>query len=272
MTASVQILHQTEGTFPLTGATQPRQAGPSDHLQAPALLVVDDEAIYRDGLEALIEKIFPAAGVWKSENAQRALYALRQKRFDLVLIDIGLRTGMTGFELLKELRQLGNVNTNVPVLIVSGREDQQNVQAAFRYGANGFVPKGTSDMMQLKAAIAKTLAGETFTPEGSTQAFLKEMGNASRWDHFKLIDEISTWTDRQREIALWKYWGVADKVIARNVGITEGVIRKHAEVIFHKLGVSKRAQFMVLLGDHAVKQHHFWPPGKTPKPPKGIVS
>jgi DNA-binding NarL/FixJ family response regulator len=221
------------------------------------VLVVDDEALSRDGLSLFVTTVFPKAQVTKRSNATEAFKTAVAQQFNLIIIDIGLRSGKTGLELLIELREGESLNRTSPILIVSGRDDKPNVQAAFRYGANGFLSKGKDNFDTIEKAIRQTIGGDTFFPEELERDFRAEIPKVQAWDHISLVEEISSWTARQRETAHWKYLGAADKVIAEQMGISEGVVRKYADAIFLKLGVSKRAQFMVLLGDHTVKRSHL---------------
>ena len=221
------------------------------------IMIVDDHAMVSDGIESLIRSFMPQAQCQKISRSAQAQSALRRVPFDMAVFDIGLAEGMTGLELLQDLRSYEGPNTHTPVLIMSARDDQRNIQLAYRCGANAFLSKATTDMAELKKALVATAQGGTYTPAHAAQQFMGEIPTERNWDHFRLVEEIRTWTDRQRETGLHKYQGLTDRAIALRMKISEGVARKHVEVVYRKLGLTKRAQFMTLLGEHAVKQGVF---------------
>ncbi len=220
-------------------------------------MIVDDHAMFREGIELLIRSFLPQAQCQKMARSAQAQSALRRVAYDMAVFDTGLREGMTGLELLQDLRSYEGPNMHTPVLIMSARDDQQNIQLAYRCGTNAFLSKATTDMAELMKALVATAQGGLYTPALSAQQFMGKIPTDQKWDHFKLVEEICTWTDRQREIGLYKYQGLTDKAIALRMKISEGVARKHVEVVYRKLGLTKRAQFMTLLGEHAVKQGVF---------------
>jgi two-component system, NarL family, invasion response regulator UvrY len=85
------------------------------------ILIVDDHAIFRDGLKRILSDEFKAATFGDASNATEAIELAWKQKWDLILLDITMH-GRTGLDVLKEIRSSAS---NVPVLILSGHPQEQ---------------------------------------------------------------------------------------------------------------------------------------------------
>lgn len=122
--------------------------------------IVDDHAMFRDGLRQMIN-IEPDLSVCgDAADAAQALNEIRQLRPDLVIVDISL-AGTSGIELVKAVKQEFE---DIPVLVVSMHEESLYGERAWRAGAMGYVMKSEPAKTVL-AALRKVLRGEVHVSE-----------------------------------------------------------------------------------------------------------
>lgn len=106
-------------------------------LENVRLLCVDDDPILREFASVYLAT--PTARVETAENAEAGLARLGQQAFDLALIDLEM-PGMGGFEMIRRIRASAGFG-DMPVIVVTGREDIASIDAAFHAGATSFVTK-----------------------------------------------------------------------------------------------------------------------------------
>ena len=117
------------------------------------VLLVDDHAVVRRGVRAVIEDDLPGVQVAEAANGDEALAALAEK-FDAVVLDLSM-PGRDGFDLLAEIKHRF---PKLPVLIMSLHGEEQFAVRALRAGASGYLTKSTAPE-HLVAAITKVLRG-----------------------------------------------------------------------------------------------------------------
>ena len=105
--------------------------------QPTDILVVDDDPILREFAGVYLSS--PAAEVTSVPDGEAALAAIRARRFDVVLLDVDM-PGLDGFQVLERIR--GDAATvDLPVIVVTGREDIASIDRAYALGATSFVIK-----------------------------------------------------------------------------------------------------------------------------------
>src|SRR4051812_4529668 len=121
------------------------------------VLIVDDHAVVRKGITALLAEDGAFAVCAEAENAPRALEAMRQSDPDVALVDISL-PGTNGIELTKAMLA---ERSKLPILIFSVHDESLYALRALRAGAKGYLMK-TESISQIIAALHKVLAGEVY--------------------------------------------------------------------------------------------------------------
>jgi DNA-binding NarL/FixJ family response regulator len=221
-------------------------------------IVADDETVIRDYWQLLLPSMFSSVEVSTLATSAEALHQISIKEVKLIVLDIGLRVGMTGLELLQAIRQSKGPNAKTPILVHSGRDNAEIVQAAMRAGASGFLSKGLSDMVEIKHAIRTVIDGGVYLPPVPMQSFLNEMGLHNQRSRETVLDIVASFPPRQRQVAALMYLGQTETAIAEQLGLaSRDSVRTHTRLIYRSLGVYSRAQFMSLLGTHVIKVEHF---------------
>jgi two-component system nitrate/nitrite response regulator NarL len=212
------------------------------------LLVVDDHSLFRRGLTALLslDARFEVVGeAGDAGEAQRRAGALQP---DVILLDNHL-PGVTGVDALPGLREAA---PKAQVLMLTVSEDENDLAAALRGGARGYLLK-TVDQAVLASAIERTMRGEsTISPEmtGKLVSAFQAIEPGSRAEA-PAPDPIHSLSPRESQILRHIARGASNKEIARALDIAETTVKIHVQHILRKLGLSSRVQAAVYAAERA---------------------
>src|SRR3546814_4304788 len=133
---------------------------------ASTILVRDDPPLFREALRGAVQRLLPDAQLREAEDVD-ALYALVEDEpdADLLLLDLNM-PGAQGFSALVHLRAL---HPQLPIVMVSAREEPAVMRRALDHGAMGFIPK-SGDAVKLGEAIGRVLDGEQWAPAAAFNA------------------------------------------------------------------------------------------------------
>ena len=189
------------------------------------LYLVDDHAIVREGLRAVLE----AAGmtvVGESDNVVQAMADISRLVPDVLLLDLGLGA-RSGLDLLAQLQGL-ELPTRVLVLTVSERP--RDVSEALRMGASGYVLKGSSgrDLVQ---AIHDVLEGRRHIAD-SVAGSLRDDSSVGTAD-----DPMALLSDRERQIMRMVVGGQSSAAIAAELNLSPKTVDTYRSRLMAKLGV-----------------------------------
>jgi DNA-binding NarL/FixJ family response regulator len=120
------------------------------------ILIVDDHAIVRAGLRQLLLEEHPECIIGEAGNGTAALKLVREQEWDLVLLDINMPC-KNGIEVLKQIRQ---VHTTIPVLILSMYAEDQYAVRALKAGANGYMTKESAPDKLMEAVYRVSSGGK----------------------------------------------------------------------------------------------------------------
>jgi DNA-binding NarL/FixJ family response regulator len=201
-----------------------------------SVLIVDDHALIRDGLRAILMSSFPDCTIAEAGSFTEALGELEAMPDpDLVLLDLNIPDA-SRFSALEQLR---DDFPSLPVVMVSGSYDRVTVRDALAAGAAGFLPK-TLDRATILDAIQQVLAGEIYVPgELQSDPLADEEEDKIR----KLIDSL---TPQQRVVLGRLVAGRLNKQIAHELDISMTTVKAHVSAILCKLNVFSRTQAVIL--------------------------
>lgn len=201
------------------------------------LLLVDDHALFREGLRTLLLKISPEVTICEAASVEGAIDECKATQFRMVLLDLGL-SNSDGLDTLDLFR---SSVPNVPVIVLSGDEQPHHIRAAIDRGAVGYVPKThTSD--QMIAALRSVLAGGIYLPASALDdALALEHSAAASPAH-----AFSRLSPRQQQVAQLLLQGQSNKAIARKLGLSEGTVKAHVSAIYQIVGAKNRVEAVTL--------------------------
>ena len=191
------------------------------------LLLVDDHAVVREGLERIFAKCLDIDVVGSASSGEEALRLATSLTPDIVLLDLSL-PGMHGLEVLAALQQVDNPPH---VVVLTVHDDDDVVLSAVRGGAQGYVLKNAS-RDELLSAVRRVAAGGQYFHEVVVRALLR---GAQR----EMLSSVLT--ARELDILRLVATGHTNKEIAAHLYISAETVKGHLEAIFRKLGVSDRA-------------------------------
>lgn len=192
------------------------------------VLVIDDHPLMHEALRLVLSTVSPDAEILGAQDLQTALdIAAGTDRIDLVLLDLGL-PGCEGVEALVRFRA---ARPQFPVVVISGSSDRASVLSALDLGAMGFIPK-TAPREALIAALQRIAAGGIYVPLETVAE------GAPRSNEVDL-------TGRQRDVLRLLLKGLPNKLIARQLEISDNTVKLHVRAVFAALGVHSRTQAVI---------------------------
>ncbi len=216
------------------------------------ILIVDDHPLIRDALARVLVQLGRRMGVFPAGSVRDALAELEaHPGIEFILLDLILpdAPGMSAIERLRQARP------DVPVAVLSAADDRSTVLGAFDHGARGFISKRSSYAV-LVNALRLVLAGHTYVPPEILRAEPAWMRRDSATALAPLpqgAGENFGLTPRQMEVLALLAQGKPNKVISRELRMSEGTVKTHAAAIFRRLGVSNRTQAVFALNRLGIK-------------------
>jgi DNA-binding NarL/FixJ family response regulator len=189
------------------------------------VLIVDDHPVVRSGLRAALAGDSSIQLVGEAPSGAVALDVAREKRPDVVLMDLNLGGGIDGAEVT---RQLARLSHPPKVLVLTAYESEADILRAIEAGAIGYLLKDT-EPPELLSAIHTAASGETvLTPSIATRLVAR----------VRAPDRALT--RRETQVLQMVADGSANAAIAKALFITEATVKSHLVQVFAKLGVDSR--------------------------------
>jgi DNA-binding NarL/FixJ family response regulator len=212
------------------------------------ILIADDHRLIVEGVKLKLAELGPATEFIVAFDVDELRRAIRdQPTPGLALIDL-VMPGSRGHEHLKEA--IANL-PGVPVIVLSGSEDPQTVRQLLALGVQGFVPKAYSSDVML-SAVRLVLSGGVYVPPLLLQETAAESSDdaplsaATLSVAASLEERISKLlTERQLDVLRLLSQGKPNKVIARDLNISEGTVKIHLAAIFRALNARNRVEAVI---------------------------
>ena len=206
------------------------------------ILIADDHPLFREALRGAVQRILPDASLCEADSVD-ALYGLVEANpdADLLLMDLNM-PGAHGFSALVHLRAL---HPQLPVVVVSAREEPAVMRRALDHGALGFIPK-SADSETIGIAVGQVLDGERWAPAAAASA------PAMDRDEEAVARRLRELTPQQFRVLQMLGEGRLNKQIAYDLGVSEATIKAHVTAILRKLHVTNRTQAVLAAGRLAV--------------------
>lgn len=191
------------------------------------ILIADDHPLFRDAFKGILLQICTNAKISEvgSFDELMRFNTVEQFSFDIVFIDLMMPKG----DLCTTINHLSQLNPNTPIIVVSGEEGSDNVRKAINSGASGFLPKSLDTEVlinNLRHILSSSVNIVTTT--------MKEDAATS-----SIFDRL---TNRQTQVLELMCDGKTNKMIARDLGLSEGTVKLHVRAILQALGADNRTQ------------------------------
>ncbi len=212
------------------------------------VLLIDDHALVRKGIEELLQSrgVQVVASVSSGEEGLRRA---RELKADIILLDIKM-PGMTGIETLRQLRASG---VETPVVMLTMSQEDADLGAALRAGAQGYLLKDI-EPEELVPALEAVLQGDNVVAQEMVGTLARLVGSeaAPEREARRPAAPFADLTPRELEILGCVADGSSNKMIARELDITDGTVKLHVKAILRKLGVRSRVEAAVAAVEHGL--------------------
>ena len=206
------------------------------------IVVADDHALVRGGIGLLVKSLHPNTELIECNAYESILKVLDgDEPVDLLLLDLM----MPGMDLIRSVKHICSNWADVPVIVISMRDETQTIREVLRAGAVGYIPKTSSPDVTMNA-IRLVLSGGIYVPPDVLQ-----LGYAS--SEYQSADAAVSGsastsgrklglTARQEDVIALISEGYSNKEIASELNLTPGTIKMHLSRIYKVLGVKSRTE------------------------------
>jgi DNA-binding NarL/FixJ family response regulator len=195
------------------------------------IVLVDDHALFRDGVAALLEA-WGHTVVGQAANGADAIALVDRVLPELVLMDVRM-PGASGVETTKELKTR---HPEVAIVMLTVSEDEEDLFNAIRAGAHGYLQKDL-DSAQLRTMLGAVERGEAAITPATASRILEEYQRRDRER-----PDPDRLTERELQVLRLVTTGLRNKEIAARLGITENTAKFHLKNILEKLHAESRAE------------------------------
>lgn len=200
------------------------------------VVVVDDHVVVRSGLEQLLATTDDIRLVGTANNGLEAIDLVAATDPDVVLMDLS----MPELDGVEATRRISDRFPRSRVLVLTSFSDQSRILDALAAGADGYLLKH-AEPEEIAAGIRSVHAGEAPLDPKAARVLLESR---------RTKRNAVTLTDREREVLLLVRSGLANKQIARKLGISERTVKAHLTSVFQRLGVTDRTQAAIWASEH----------------------
>jgi DNA-binding NarL/FixJ family response regulator len=208
------------------------------------VLIADDHAVVRQGLRTFLELQDEIEVVGEAADGVEALELVERTEPDVALLDL-VMPRLGGLEAIRRIREVAPATR---VLVLTSFADDDTVLPAVRAGAAGYLLKDVQPP-ELVGAIRTVHAGEALLAPAVATMLVEQLaaedgdGGAEREGHL---------TPREREVLALLARGRPNKVIARDLGVSERTVKTHVSNILAKLNLTDRTQAAVYAVRHGI--------------------
>jgi DNA-binding NarL/FixJ family response regulator len=192
------------------------------------LLIADDHAVVRTGLRHLVATFDGVELVGAAANGDEAVALCAEHRPDVVLMDLEMPV-LDGIE---ATRRIVEAEPGVAVVVLTSFSDREQILRALDAGAIGYLLKD-AEPAELERAVRAAARGEAPLDPRAGRALLQDRVAGSP------LDGLS---EREREVLAMVARGLPNKLIARELGISEKTVKAHLTSVFRTIGVTDRTQ------------------------------
>ncbi|MDP1680927.1 MAG: response regulator, partial [Burkholderiales bacterium] len=209
--------------------------------EAIRIVLFDDHTLFRMGLAELLERHGKVSVVAMSGKPSEAAALLDEHRPDVAVLDLNM-PGTDGITLLTQLREAGYT---LPILLLTVSDSQEDLAAALRAGARGYLLKNM-EPDDVEDAVLRAARGETVVAPEMTGKLVNLL-DQKQGTPDSLLSQL---TQREREVLSYLSRGQSNKAIARVLNISHDTVKLHVRHILAKLNLSSRVEAAVFAVEH----------------------
>jgi DNA-binding NarL/FixJ family response regulator len=202
------------------------------------ILLADDHALFRDGMRYVLQQLADEVEVLEAPNFPDAVRQMESHpEVRLVLLDLN----MPGSDGSASVKLFTLRFPDIPVVVVSGVDQREDIERVMESGAVGFISKATPSKVMLNA-LRLVLDGGIYLPPQLLQAAMPQIEPSPDRRH-KVVNSYGL-TQRQTEALTLLAHGLSNKEIAEKMGLAEGTVKIHIAAVYQVLRVTSRFEAM----------------------------
>lgn len=201
------------------------------------VLLAEDHAVVRAGLERLLATTDDIEVVAGAEDGARAVELAAEHRPDVVLMDISM-PNLNGIEATKKILE---ANEDVQVVVLTSFAEHKQIVAALDAGAVGYLLKDAEPEEVIQGVRAAARRESPFAPKVARTLL-----------DARAASPETQLSERELDVLRCVAKGLPNKLIARNLGISEKTVKAHLTRIFQQLGVTDRTQAALWAREHGL--------------------
>ena len=201
------------------------------------VLLVEDHALVRDGLERLLRSVDDIAVVGAAADGAEAVELAAAAEPDVVLMDLS----MPNVDGIEATRQITGKRPETHVVVLTSFSDRDRILAALDAGAVGYLLKDAEPDELIRGVRAAARGESPLNPKAAQEILRARVRLTST--------ELS---GREREVLALVAEGLPNKQIARRLGISEKTVKAHLTSVFQQIGVTDRTQAALWARQHGI--------------------
>jgi DNA-binding NarL/FixJ family response regulator len=214
------------------------------------ILLVDDHALFRDGLHYMLQQLSDNLEILEAGNFTDGMrLALQNPEIDLALLDLN----MPGSEGPASIGYFHQRCPHIPVVVISGEDSRSCMDQVLMNGAMGFINKSSTAEVMLNA-LKQVLSGNTYISSQPQNTLLDDTEATDR--RFVPTNDYGL-TPRQMQVLSYLAAGLSNKEIAEKINLAEGTVKSHVAGVFHVMGVNSRMEAVRLAERQGLISRHY---------------
>jgi DNA-binding NarL/FixJ family response regulator len=202
------------------------------------VLMVDDHALFRDGMRYVLQQLADEVEVIDSGDFLDGMaQAASNPDIDLALLDLH----MPGSDGVKSVRAFHESNPCIPLVVVSGSDQREDIERVMEYGAMGFISKMSSSKIML-SALRMVLDGGVYLPPQLLQQAMMGLDQGVITDRRSDRANKNGLTTRQMQTLQFLAEGLSNKEISQKMNLAEGTVKIHTAAVYQALRVNSRLE------------------------------
>ncbi|MFA7280859.1 MAG: two-component system response regulator NarL [Sterolibacterium sp.] len=208
-----------------------------------SVVIIDDHPLFRKGVHQLLDLEPALTVVAEASSGEEGVQLVAQHEPDLVLLDLNMK-GMGGLKALEAIKQR---NPDIRVVILTVSDTSDDLIGTIRAGADGYLLKDM-EPEELLAHIKEAVFGSTVIAPG----LAGRLATALREEATAKNRDVNELTEREMQILRGLADGKSNKLIARDLDITEGTVKVHVKHLLRKLNFRSRVEAAVWMVENRI--------------------
>jgi DNA-binding NarL/FixJ family response regulator len=198
------------------------------------ILVADDHPLFLDGLVATLNADEELEVVTTAGDATGAVRAVREQEPDIALLDVAMPGGG-----LEAARRIAEVSPGTRVVMLTSSENEEDLLAAMKAGAKGYVLKGVAGR-ELRSILKSIHSGETYVAPSLAFGMIRGLTRQ------RPVDPFAELTTREREVVELVAAGLSNAEIGGRLGLAEKTVKHYMTAILSKVEVGSRVELALM--------------------------